>query len=46
MLKLYLLSNQEEKHLTNFDKVDGQDQFEFTITNWKKISEFVMNLGF
>ncbi len=36
----------KEKHLTNFDNVDGQDQFEFVIINWKKISKFVMNLGF
>lgn len=41
-----LVKAKKEKHLTNFDNVDRQDQFEFVIINWKKISEFVMNLGF
>jgi hypothetical protein len=35
----------KEKHLANLDKQDAQDQFEITITKWKKMSKYVMSLG-
>jgi len=35
----------KEKHLANLDKQDAQDQFEITVTKWKKMSKYVMSLG-
>ncbi len=42
---MVLVKTKKEKHLANLDKLDAQDQFGITITKWKKMSKYVMNLG-
>ncbi len=42
---LALVKAKKKEHLTYLDRVDGQDQFETVVSKWKKISEFVMNVG-
>jgi hypothetical protein len=42
---LALVKAKKKEHLTRLDRVDGQDQFETIVSKWKKISEFVMDVG-